>query len=300
MGYILSVDGGGSKTAYCLYETAEKIKIYTKGGSTNYKNIGIEKVRKNIQESLSELLAKGKTELEEIEYFVFGLSGCDTEDDREKFKGILSNLGIEKNFVVLNDAELAFRAISPFDDGAVLVAGTGSIGLAFENNRVLRTGGWGKELSDLGSGYWIGRKYLERYLLYLEDMEEWDISFERMEILGQERQEQIEKTVTAYETTSQIASIAEFVINNQDSPLCMGVLNEAVDGMVKMIKQLCRKIKKEKFILVLSGGVAVNSIVTERIKIQLEKQGLFERLEVVPNLYQPVDGGINIGLNYIK
>lgn len=200
----------------------------------------------------------------------------------------------------MNDAELAFRAICPFEDGGVIVSGTGSIGFAFDKDKVIRVGGWGKDLSDLGSGYWIGRKFLEKYILYLEDMEEKDDSFDRMEILGNDRKKQLEKIVEKYDTAEKIASVARFVIEEKDTSLCSKILDKAVEKLMMMIKEISKSIEKDSYILVLSGGVAISDAVTDRIQKKIVENALGNRIKLIPNRYEPVDGGINIGLNYLQ
>ena len=297
MGYILSVDGGGSKTLYCLYEIENDYKEYIRGDSTNYKNIGIDVVKSNLEKNINEIMNKKNISFQDIK---FGFSSCDTAEDYKLFKKILEDIGVKENFVIMNDAELAFRAICPFEDGGVIVSGTGSIGFAFDDKKVVRVGGWGKELSDLGSGYWIGRKFLEKYILYLEGMEEKDKSFDKVEIFADNRRKQLEKIVEKYNTTEKIASIAKFVIKEKDTLLCEKILDEAVVELMKMVKQISKNIKKDKYTLVLSGGVAVNEIVTVKIKEKIVQCGLENKIKLVANKYEPVDGGINIGLNYLN
>lgn len=300
MGYILSVDGGGSKTSYCLYEIESSHKEYIKGESTNYKNIGIETVKKNLEENINKIMESRNITFQDIKYFVFGLSSCDTAEDYKLFKELLNNIGIKENLVIMNDAELAFRAICPFEDGGVIVSGTGSIGFAFDKDKVIRVGGWGKDLSDLGSGYWIGRKFLEKYILYLEDMEDKDDSFDRMEILGNDRKKQLEKIVEKYDTAEKIASVARFVIEEKDTSLCSKILDKAVEKLMMMIKEISKSIEKDSYILVLSGGVAISDAVTDKIQKKIVENALGNRIKLIPNRYEPVDGGINIGLNYLQ
>lgn len=300
MGYILSVDGGGSKTLYCLYGIENNSKEYTKGNSTNYKNVGIDAVKKNLEENIKEIIDKKNISFQDIKYFVFGFSSCDTIEDYKLFKEILENIGIKNNLAIMNDAELAFRTICPFEDGGVIVSGTGSIGFAFDEKKVIRVGGWGKELSDLGSGYWIGRKFFEKYILYLEDMEEKDESFDKIEIFDYDKRKQLEKVVEKYDTTEKIASIAKLVIKEKDTLLCRKILDEAVENLMKMIRQISKNMKKDRYTLVLSGGIAVNEIIAAKIKEKIIQCNLENKINLVTNKYEPVDGGINIGLNYLN
>lgn len=55
-----------------------------------------------------------------------------------------------------NDGHGAFLGAHSGQDGAIVIAGTGSIGLGFVEGRALRIGGYGFPLSDEGSGAYLG------------------------------------------------------------------------------------------------------------------------------------------------
>jgi glucosamine kinase len=57
--------------------------------------------------------------------------------------------------------------------GAVIVAGTGSIGWAVLNGKSHRFGGWGLPLSDEGSGAWLGAEALRRVLWAFDGRIAW-------------------------------------------------------------------------------------------------------------------------------
>lgn len=60
--------------------------------------------------------------------------------------------------VILSDVELALVAAHGFAPGAVLIGGTGSIMLLRDSqHQLVRSGGWGPQIDDAGSGYWLGR-----------------------------------------------------------------------------------------------------------------------------------------------
>mgnify|MGYP007007072343 FL=1 len=52
--------------------------------------------------------------------------------------------------------------------------------------------------------------------------------------------------------------------------------------------------------MVLSGGVAISDAVTDKIQKKIAENALGNRIKLIPNRYEPVDGGINIGLNYLQ
>jgi glucosamine kinase len=65
--------------------------------------------------------------------------------------------------VVEDDTAIALRAAIPDGDGAVLIAGTGSIAYAVHGERMCRTGGLGYLAGDEGSAFWIGMQAVKLY-----------------------------------------------------------------------------------------------------------------------------------------
>ncbi|MCS3454627.1 glucosamine kinase [Aeromonas sp. BIGb0405] len=51
------------------------------------------------------------------------------------------------------------------DEGAILIAGTGSVGLIFQGGRIRTCSGRGFPISDLGSGAWLGLRAIQQSLL---------------------------------------------------------------------------------------------------------------------------------------
>jgi glucosamine kinase len=65
---------------------------------------------------------------------------------------------------VETDAYIAQRGAFAGADGAILIVGTGSVGLLVRGDEALSVGGYGSAVSDEGSGAWIGREAVRRAL----------------------------------------------------------------------------------------------------------------------------------------
>jgi glucosamine kinase len=72
---------------------------------------------------------------------------------------------------VASDAEIACLGAHGGGDGAILIVGTGSQGVAMTNGRTATVGGWGFQISDTGSGAVLGRDAARRALLGHEGVE---------------------------------------------------------------------------------------------------------------------------------
>lgn len=63
----------------------------------------------------------------------------------------------------------------------VVIAGTGSIILGIDRDgNYKQASGWGYNISDIGSGYWIGAKALEATLLYCDGCGSYSPFFDRI------------------------------------------------------------------------------------------------------------------------
>lgn len=166
---FFSVDGGGSKTEFCVHDIERKFDRIFTFGSTNYKTVGVDAAKKNLVVAFNKICAGEGIALPQIAGMVIGLSGFDSEIDMRVFREMALSLGLpEEKMFLCNDCELAFRAAAN-PPGICTVAGTGSIAFGFDKTGIAtRCGGWGGLLSDDGSGYWIAREVLRRMLTYCD------------------------------------------------------------------------------------------------------------------------------------
>lgn len=80
--------------------------------------------------------------------------------------GLAESIGIAfrgARVAVSDDVAIALRAAIPEGDGAVLIAGTGSVAYAERGEQFQRVGGLGYLTGDEGSAFWIGMQALKLY-----------------------------------------------------------------------------------------------------------------------------------------
>ncbi|MCL1854379.1 MAG: hypothetical protein FWF86_01485 [Clostridia bacterium] len=163
--YILSVDGGGTKTEFCLSSFATGESRHFLSGSTNYKIGEADAERSVILESVRNVFREMGITAARIRGMVMGMSGVDSPEDHDHYMNIALSTGIPKERIyVCNDSELAFYAKGT-PPGLCIVAGTGSVatGIAADQRKA-RSGGWSNFISDEGSGSWIGTQVLRALL----------------------------------------------------------------------------------------------------------------------------------------
>jgi glucosamine kinase len=90
-----------------------------------------------------------------------GLAGAGVNSACE---GARCSLGAFASVVIDTDAYIAWLGAHQGTDGAIVILGTGSAGLAVINGRRISVGGWGPEISDEAGGQRMGREALRRTL----------------------------------------------------------------------------------------------------------------------------------------
>ena len=159
--YLISIDGGGTKTDFCVYDCLSGTGRTFECGGGNYKTHGIDTVRERIGQGLRDALPDVEKIPSAVRFLVMGISGCDSPRDLEIYYRMMESLGFSRErMLICNDSELAFRSVADAP-GICVIAGTGTIALSFETDgKICRAGGWGAPVSDEGSGYWIGAEMI--------------------------------------------------------------------------------------------------------------------------------------------
>jgi len=92
---------------------------------------------------------------------VIGAAGAGREAEREELRQALRVESLAAQLRITTDIEIALEGAFGNQPGIVLTAGTGSIGVARDPAGVIhRSGGYGWQMGDEGSGYSIGRSAL--------------------------------------------------------------------------------------------------------------------------------------------
>lgn len=162
MGYLIGIDGGGTKTKLKIADESGNILCANTGGPANINSIGVDGVRDNLSNLISASVKKLNFSLNECSAICIGTAGAGRPSDKKIIENMISNFGISGKIIVTNDAEIALYGGLLRYDGIIIISGTGSICYG-KNNRgeTCRCGGWGHIIGDEGSGYDIGIKALK-------------------------------------------------------------------------------------------------------------------------------------------
>ena len=298
--YILSVDGGGTKTEFCISDMEGHIKDSVIVGCSNYKSVGVEAVRESFQAGF-ELLEKKGIRLGDLRYSVWGISGCDSEHDFSLIRAVLEGLGIDgETSYLCNDGILAFYA-QAMEPGMVVIAGTGSIILGIgSDGEYKRASGWGYNISDIGSGYWIGAEALKHTLLYCDGCGGYSPFFDCIrEYFKADSFERLPYVVTEVTDYYEIARLAELVTEEagRGEEVTLGILRHGAEVIARLMGSIYRRMgfdSRMELNIVFSGGVLKSRIYQQLIKEELARQIPLEHVTFSIQKHAPVYGGIRL------
>lgn len=154
----IGIDGGGTKTKMVLFdENGSRLKELI---------LPTVHVLTQPQDQSIEILRNGVNQLDpdHIAIIGAGLAGYGQQKElRDKIEYICKEAFRDRPFVVESDVRIAIEGALDGHDGIVVIAGTGSIALSLKNNKLTRCRGWGYQLGDEGSAYWIAKKMFNTF-----------------------------------------------------------------------------------------------------------------------------------------
>ena len=131
----------------------------------------------------------------------------------------------------MSDVEAAWMAaFGKGKEGIIVISGTGSIAYGRKaDGTFARAGGLGPDKGDEGSGYWIGKEWLQR--------------------TG--RVKDLRKSVR------DIASLAPKVLARakRKDPIALGITREAQDELVKLVRELAYRLRIKRVFVSTTGSV---------------------------------------------
>jgi len=166
--YFIGVDGGGTRCRVRLRNRDGDELAYVEGGSANVHNDpegALETIRLTLENAFNaaSLLPKNRNKTA----LGIGLAGIVSLVDANRIRSALSGFA---HLVIESDAVAACIGAHHGADGGLVIAGTGSAGLALLNGKKTAIGGRGFAISDEGSAARIGWQALRQSLLAVDDL----------------------------------------------------------------------------------------------------------------------------------
>lgn len=306
--YIIGIDGGGTSTQGAIANHELSIIAESQVGATNYHNVGFDTAKERLGHLLNNLLIQAGIDISELSGICFGGAGIDSDADKETLIGIFRALGWQGSLIVVNDSVTALTGGNRGLEGMVLISGTGSIGYASYGECMVRCGGWGQLIDDVGSGYYLGisalKGIMEAYDYRRARTKLWDPVAEH---LGIRQEEDIIHFLYHPQTGKEkIAELAPYVIQlAHEDPLASEIYHAGINGLVHIITGLIKQVESEipthekRYTLALGGSLLTKSQVYREafIKAIAEKH---PEVEVHLPYEGPVAGALRIINDYVK
>lgn len=259
MEYVIGVDGGGTKTesvAYDLYGNILGTSLTGFGNMVNDKEKAIENVILGIKELLDRF---GKNGLKGL---YLGLAGSEVGGNSKIIRDEIK-AKFEIDSVVMNDGDLALKALLKGEDGILVIAGTGSTSFGVKGDKQARCGGWGQLLGDEGSAYKIS---IEAYkqMIFESDfgLELSKLSRNILKQLGIESVDDIVGIIYS-STKDEIANIASLVSDaaEEGNEVAINILKSEGIAIAKAAERIFNKLKFDKCSIGLVGSTIKKSII---------------------------------------
>ena len=162
-GVYLGVDGGGTKTAYCLISDGAPIARF-RGESIHYLTRGMHVVEPALRLGVGEVCSVAGIEPADIAYAFIGIPALgEVRDAIPVLEAIPGRVLGHDRYACGNDVVCGWAGSLGGEDGVHVVSGTGSIAYGQYAGTDGRAGGWGELLGDEGSGYWVARRGLNAF-----------------------------------------------------------------------------------------------------------------------------------------
>lgn len=154
MKYYIGVDGGGTKTAFALFDENKNMLDSVTGPGSNHENLetSFDGASDIIMDGLNALCAKAGIALSDVSFTLMGLAGIDHEYQYDIMCEMLSKKGLA-NFEVFNDGFIVVKAGATGKSAIGYNCGTGVCcnGIGIDGKR-LQLAGLGDFSGDISGG----------------------------------------------------------------------------------------------------------------------------------------------------
>jgi glucosamine kinase len=158
MPLYLGIDAGGTKTDCAVSNGAELLGQAT-GASCKLARVGKERGKENLQAVIRQATDTARVDAGKIQHVCIGMAGASLAEAVHWAQQTIRELMPESTIYVAGDHVIAHRAAFGTSPGVLVISGTGSIAFGRnQNGETARAGGWGPNVSDEGSAFWVGRE----------------------------------------------------------------------------------------------------------------------------------------------
>lgn len=298
MGYVIGIDGGGTKTEVVLANLDGKVIAKSFSGPTNPNLISDEELEQNFTKLLRDIQMQAPESYRQVTSLFAGISGAATEEAQRKIECILRRIIFDHvHILVQPDAINALYSGTYGTPGIVQIAGTGSITYGInEQLEHHRIGGWGYLFGDEGSGFDLGKRAV---IAVLTELDGFGAQTTLTEMLlnyfnVSSARELIERVYRAQIPKDELSPLSKIVFQayKEKDTVAIEIVMSAAKSLTQAILALQRKHYQKNSLIkvVLCGGVFHDKTILPRLIEQ--EMIMIENIQVVQPEMQPVGGSI--------
>ena len=294
----LSIDCGGTKTAFLLCGENGETEAVCTLGPANYMVNGIGPVLSLLESGISEACGCAGIRREEITGTFIAMAGYgDVPGDMPKIARMAKERFPDMDITLGNDTENALAGSLLGKPGIHIIAGTGSIGLGYdEDGNYIRSGGWHHLFGgDEGSAHWIGCGLLRHFTMQADGREDKGRLYAYiMEKYGLEQPEEILSLVIdqwggAREKIASLAKDAACLAEERDRA-ALEIFRQAGTELAQIVRAVWKRGKFGSPVHISYSGGVFHSLGYIRDSFEKELDGISHILSA-PQL-DPAAGGI--------
>ena len=174
MPFFLGIDGGGTKTR-CLVGDDQAVLGTGSGAGCNLLRVGEACTQDSLASAIHEACVAANVSPKQIARTCAGISGAADNGIASMVQRLMNDI-VGGAIEVIGDMEVALEGAFQGGPGVIVIGGTGSIAYG-RNSRgeQARAGGWGRVISDEGSGHWIAIRALSAAMRQRDRAEKSDL-----------------------------------------------------------------------------------------------------------------------------
>lgn len=301
---IIGIDGGGSRTRGIMYR-GETVIAQMETGTARVGTVGVVESAERLLNLISDLIKMAQLPKRELDAVCIGLAGTWLKEEQLRSQQLLAllarrerNIDIDR-LLVVSDAAIALESALEGANGVVMIVGTGTIAIGkTPDGEFVRCGGWGIELSDEGSGAWIGREGLRALVRHFDGRGKptklADVMLAKYPSI---KPEQPRTLVTAFnERTFDYQAVTPLVMQCalENDEVCHEIIQRSCRHLLEMVDTLYQRYftaQKKVPIACVGGIMEADTMLAHMVHDGLNKH---PHLKVVKPKALPLEGAVRL------
>lgn len=263
--YYIGIDGGGTKTAFGLFDEQGKCLKEIEMPTCHFLQVGFDGCAQCLGNGVQTLVDEFQLKRDQVKIGI-GIAGYGSDENiRHQLEECIESSLVGYEYVLTNDMHIALIGALNGRDGIAVVAGTGAIAMAQAHGQLMRCGGWGYQLGDEGSAYWIGKQLLKCFCEEADGRQERDNIYSSiMNYYGMENPYQVISVMNNFENQrTEVAKLSKLCAElSVDNVKCQDIFKEAGEHIALLVKGLKTNFDDEPLVTYY-GGVFHNSLFKE-------------------------------------